>query len=62
MSSATRGVKVTVTLTKREATAILRSEGFTNGHGVKQSNDLRAAQMKVIGAIAAATPPPGLTP
>lgn len=50
-------IEVTIRLTDREADAVLRSEGFSNGHGVRLSQALQSAQMKVIGAIASAVTP-----
>lgn len=44
-------LKVTINLSKREAEAILRSEGFTNGWGIRKSQSLQSAEAKVVGAI-----------
>lgn len=47
-------MKITLNLTKAEVAAVLRSQGFTNGSGVRKSLALSMAQMKIIGAITAA--------
>lgn len=50
-------MRITLSLTKREAGAVLRSQWFTNGTGVRKSVALEEAQMKIIGAISAASQP-----
>lgn len=44
-------VLITVLLADREADAVLRSEGFSNGYGVIKSVPLKTAEAKIIGAI-----------
>jgi len=48
------GIEVTVRLTKSEALAILKSEGFTSGWGIRKSIALQKAEMKMMGAVQAA--------
>lgn len=48
-------VEIMLRLTDNEARAVLRSEGFSNGHGVRKSQALQLAEMKIIGAISQAT-------
>jgi len=49
-------VELRVRLTNAEAAAVLRSEGFSNGRGIKKSVALQTAQMKIIGGIASGVP------
>jgi hypothetical protein len=46
-----RAVNIELTLTKREAAAIMRSKGFSNGYGIARSAALQAAEMKLRHAI-----------
>lgn len=51
------GVEVSFRLTKREAEAVLRSGGFIacpRGYGVRKSQALQLAEMKIIGAVSVA--------
>jgi hypothetical protein len=48
-------VRVEVTLTNAEAAAVLRSQGLSAGHGVRKSIALQSAEMKLIGAVGAAS-------
>lgn len=47
-------IEFRVRLSQREAEAVLRSDGFSNGRGVRLSQALQMAQMKIIGAIVSA--------
>lgn len=46
--------RVVLNLTEAEAAAILRSEGLHAGHGVRLAIPLQQANLKLIGAVAAA--------
>jgi hypothetical protein len=43
--------EVTIKLSTREAEAVLKSEGLSNGWGIRPSKTLQLAEMKIIGAI-----------
>lgn len=46
------GVEVTIKLTNEMARAVLRCEGFSNGHGVRKPLALMVAEERIVGAIA----------
>lgn len=54
-------IRVEVTLSNREALAVLKSAGLSAGHGVKMSLALRKAEMKLIGAISSAVADAGVS-
>lgn len=47
-------VQISIQLSEAEADAVLRSEGFSNGWGVRRSHALIRAQGKIIGAVVGA--------
>jgi len=46
-------VEITVKLTNAEAEAVLRSEGLSNGWGIRKSKSLQSAEKKLLDALEA---------